>query len=73
MAKYPLVAASDCSADMKQEIVDVCVTACERHAADVEKCTQVGLEPPGNGGGWGRGGAGGSLNADVLLQYRSKP
>ncbi|KAL4423579.1 hypothetical protein ABPG77_004619 [Micractinium sp. CCAP 211/92] len=41
MAKYPLVAASDCSADMKQEIVDVCVTACERHAADVEKCTQV--------------------------------
>lgn len=42
MAKYPLVAASDCSVDMKQEIVDVCVTACERHAADVEKCTQVG-------------------------------
>lgn len=41
MAKYPLVAASDCSVDVKQDVVDVCVTACERHGADVEKCTQT--------------------------------
>lgn len=27
MAKYPLVAQSDCTADVKQEVTDVCVTA----------------------------------------------
>ena len=41
MAKYPLVAASDCTVDMKQEAVDICVTACERHPADMDKCTQA--------------------------------
>ncbi|KAL4859342.1 Dynein light chain 4 [Chlorella vulgaris] len=41
MAKYPLVASSDCPADMKTEAVDVCVAACERHASDIEKCTQM--------------------------------
>jgi dynein light chain 4 len=41
MAKYPLVAASDCAADMKAEAVDVCVSACERHQGDLERCTQV--------------------------------
>ena len=80
-AKYPLVASSDCTVDMKQEIIDVCVTAVvraapgshrvlrhpsaaatqqhgvaapanhsppllpptlqERHAADMERCTQA--------------------------------
>ncbi len=41
MAKYPLVASSDCSADMKLEAMDVCISACERHPVDLEKCTQV--------------------------------
>eukprot|EP00887_Chlorella_sp_A99_P005501 scaffold1.g5501.t1 len=49
MAKYPLVANTHCnllpaglSPDMKQEAVDMCITACEKFpaAADVEKCTQ---------------------------------
>jgi dynein light chain 4 len=41
IAKYPLVASSDCTADVRTEAVDVCVAACERHAADLEKCTQT--------------------------------
>ena len=49
MAKYPLVAQSDCTVDMKQEAIDICVAACERHPADLEKCTQVGRD-----GGWGK-------------------
>lgn len=27
MAKYPLVVQSDCTADVKTEVVDICVTA----------------------------------------------
>ncbi|EFN59202.1 hypothetical protein CHLNCDRAFT_138129 [Chlorella variabilis] len=41
MAKYPLVASSDCTADMKTEAMDVCISACERHPVDLEKCTQM--------------------------------
>lgn len=31
------VAQSDCTLDVKQEVIDVCVTAVERHAGDMEK------------------------------------
>ncbi|KAI7839735.1 hypothetical protein COHA_006539 [Chlorella ohadii] len=41
MAKYPLVVQSDCTADVKTEVVDICVTAVERHPADAEKSTQM--------------------------------
>ena len=41
MAKYPLVRQTDMLAEMREEAVDVCVTAVEKHQADMEKCTQV--------------------------------
>ncbi len=41
MAKYPLVRQTDMSAEMREEAVDVCVTAVEKHQSDMEKCTQV--------------------------------
>lgn len=41
MAKYPLVRQTDMSAEMREEAVDVCVTAVEKHQTDMEKCTQV--------------------------------
>ena len=44
MAKYPLVRQTDMSAEMREEAVDVCVTAVEKHQTDMEKCTQVARE-----------------------------
>ncbi|KAK9859772.1 hypothetical protein WJX84_003532 [Apatococcus fuscideae] len=41
MAKYPLVRQTDMLAEMREEAVDVCVTAVEKHQADMEKCTQA--------------------------------
>ena len=51
MAKYPLVKYTDMTAEMKEEAMDVCITAVEKYHADMEKCTQVGS--PGGGGGGG--------------------
>ncbi len=42
MAKYPLVKYTDMTAEMKEEAMDVCITAVEKYHADMEKCTQVG-------------------------------
>lgn len=41
MAKYPLVRQCDMSAEMKEEAMDVCITAVEKFPHEREKCTQV--------------------------------
>jgi Dynein light chain type 1 len=41
MAKYPLVKQCDMSGEMKEEAVDVCITAVEKFPQEREKCTQV--------------------------------
>lgn len=41
MAKYPLVAQSDCTADVKQEVIDIAVTAV-RARRNVGCCTAAG-------------------------------
>lgn len=41
MAKYPLIRQCDMSAEMKEEAVDVCITAVEKFPQEREKCTQV--------------------------------
>ena len=43
MAKYPLVKHTDMTQEMREEAMDTCITAVEKHHADMEKCTQVGL------------------------------
>jgi dynein light chain 4 len=43
MAKYPLVKHTDMTAEMREEAMDTCITAVEKHHADMEKCTQVSL------------------------------
>lgn len=45
MANYPLVKCSDMSTEVKEEALDICLLACEKHSGDIEKCTQV-LAPP---------------------------
>ena len=40
-AKYPLVKYTDMTAEMREEAMDVCITAVEKYPQDVEKCTQV--------------------------------
>ncbi len=40
-ANYPLVDQCDMPPDMREEAVDICVTAIEKHQADLEKATQV--------------------------------
>lgn len=41
-AKYPLIKYTDMSAEMREEAMDVCITAVEKYPSEVEKCTQVG-------------------------------
>ena len=41
MAKYPLVRQCDMSAEMKEEAMDICITAVEKFPQEREKCTQV--------------------------------
>lgn len=41
LAKYPLVRACDMAPDVREEAVDICVTAVEKHQPDLEKITQV--------------------------------
>jgi dynein light chain 4 len=40
-AKHPLVKHTDMGAEMREEALDVCITAVEKHPHDVEKCTQM--------------------------------
>lgn len=39
VAKYPLVKYTDMSAEMKEEAMDVCITAVEKYPTEKEKCT----------------------------------
>ena len=41
MAKYPLVKHTDMTQEMREEAMDTCITAVEKHHADMEKCTQA--------------------------------
>jgi dynein light chain 4 len=41
-AKYPLVKYTDMTAEVREEALDICITAVEKYATDMEKCTQVG-------------------------------
>lgn len=45
MAKYPLVKHTDMTQEMREEAMDTCITAVEKHHADMEKCTQVSVSP----------------------------
>ena len=45
MAKYPLLRSSDMLSDVREEAVEVIVTAVEKHIADMEKCSKV-LQAP---------------------------
>ena len=40
-AKYTLVKFTDMNNEMKEEAMDICVTAVEKYPVDIEKCTQV--------------------------------
>lgn len=40
-AKYPLVKYTDMMAEVREEALDICITAVEKYATDMEKCTQV--------------------------------
>ena len=41
VAKYPLVKHCDMTAEMKEEATDICITAVEKYASEMEKCTHV--------------------------------
>ena len=41
LAKYPLVKFTDMSSEMREEAMDICITAVEKYPNDMEKCTQV--------------------------------
>ena len=43
MAKYPLVKHTDMTTEMREEAMDTCITAVEKHHTDMEKCTQVSV------------------------------
>jgi hypothetical protein len=51
-AKYTLVKYTDMNNEMKEEAMDICVTAVEKYPVDIEKCTQV--RPPAGPMGHGR-------------------
>jgi len=51
-ANYPLVESSDMSAEVREEALDVCLLACEKHSADMEKCTQVRFHCCSATGAW---------------------
>lgn len=40
-ANYAVVKHSDMSTEVREEALDICLLACEKHAADMEKCTQA--------------------------------
>ncbi|WIA29399.1 hypothetical protein OEZ86_011903 [Tetradesmus obliquus] len=40
-AKYPLVKYTDMTAEMREEAMDICITAVEKYPNDMEKCTQM--------------------------------
>ena len=42
-AKYPLIKACDMPADLKDEVLDICLSAAEKFPQDYEKCTQESL------------------------------
>jgi hypothetical protein len=44
VAKYPLVKECDMTAEMKEEAIDVCITAVEKFPGEREKCTQVCID-----------------------------
>lgn len=41
IAKHPLVKYTDMTAEVKEEAMDVCITAVEKYPGDLEKCTQM--------------------------------
>ena len=41
MANYPLVKHTDMTAETRDSAIDICMTAVEKFASDLEKCTQV--------------------------------
>ncbi|GMH36508.1 hypothetical protein BSKO_04376 [Bryopsis sp. KO-2023] len=41
VAKYPLVKYTDMGAEMREEAMDVCITAVEKYPNESEKCTQM--------------------------------
>ncbi|GAX74778.1 hypothetical protein CEUSTIGMA_g2225.t1 [Chlamydomonas eustigma] len=40
-AKYTLVKFTDMHIEMKEEAMDICITAVEKYTTDIEKCTQT--------------------------------
>lgn len=40
-ARYTLVKFTDMHAEMREEAMDICITAVEKYPNDMEKCTQV--------------------------------
>mmetsp|Transcript_6655 Transcript_6655/g.15053 ORF Transcript_6655/g.15053 Transcript_6655/m.15053 type:complete len:109 (-) Transcript_6655:187-513(-) len=40
-AKYTLVKFTDMNAEMKEESMDICITAVEKFPTEMEKCTQM--------------------------------
>ncbi len=45
VAKYTLVKNTDMHPEMREEAMDICITAVEKYPGDMEKCTQVGPPP----------------------------
>lgn len=43
VAKYTLVRYTDMNSEMKEEAMDLAITAVEKYPNDMEKCTQVRL------------------------------
>ena len=41
VAKYPLIKFCDMYGEMKEEAMDICITAVEKYASEMEKCTHV--------------------------------
>eukprot|EP01025_Chloroclados_australasicus_P046917 TRINITY_DN5197_c0_g1_i1.p3 TRINITY_DN5197_c0_g1~~TRINITY_DN5197_c0_g1_i1.p3 ORF type:complete len:106 (-),score=18.40 TRINITY_DN5197_c0_g1_i1:300-617(-) len=41
IAKYPLIKYTDMTQEMKEESMDVCITAVEKYPGDMEKCVQM--------------------------------
>mmetsp|Transcript_5449 Transcript_5449/g.9443 ORF Transcript_5449/g.9443 Transcript_5449/m.9443 type:complete len:107 (+) Transcript_5449:105-425(+) len=41
VAKYTLVKSTDMHQEMKEEAMDICITAVEKYTNDMEKCTQM--------------------------------
>lgn len=39
VAKYPLVKFTDMTSEMKEDAMDVCITAVEKYPSEKEKCT----------------------------------